>query len=145
VELQFLLNYIGTFYPTVPSVIEDGTFGATTKDSVTEFQRTFGLTPDGVVGPSTWNMLYQIYKQIGEETEIAPLPPSGPSEEYPGYLLRVGSRGNDVLLMQRYLNAISDIYPSIPKLEEDGIFGSGTRKCSSSFSKTIWTFTRPEE
>lgn len=88
-------------------------------------------------------MLYQIFNQIETETEVAPTPTT-PGTDYPGYLLRVGSRGNDVLLMQKYLNAISDIYPSIPKLEEDGIFGPGTRSCSNGFPKRVWTFTRSE-
>ena len=33
-------------------------FGRTTEISVIKFQRNFGLTPDGVVGPSTWDSLF---------------------------------------------------------------------------------------
>ncbi|MCL2350819.1 MAG: peptidoglycan-binding protein [Defluviitaleaceae bacterium] len=47
VQLQFLLNYIAQFYGSVPEVVETGVFGAGTAESVTAFQREFGLTADG--------------------------------------------------------------------------------------------------
>jgi cell wall-associated NlpC family hydrolase len=37
----------------------DGVFGPTTTKAVTDFQRWFGLPPDGVVGPLTWRVLFQ--------------------------------------------------------------------------------------
>lgn len=33
-------------------------FGPTTEENVTKFQRGHGLTPDGQVGPKTWNALF---------------------------------------------------------------------------------------
>ncbi|ARF53037.1 GH25 family lysozyme [Streptomyces gilvosporeus] len=36
------------------AVTVDGRFGAGTRDAVITFQRSRGLTPDGVVGPNTW-------------------------------------------------------------------------------------------
>ena len=64
VELQFLLNFIAEFYPTIPFVIEDGVFREPTKNAVTEFQREFGLVADGVVGYDTWSALYAVYERI---------------------------------------------------------------------------------
>lgn len=130
-QLQFILNYISAFYPYISPVIQDATFRATTKTAVIQFQKAFNLTPDGVVGPATWNMLYKVYKGI--DVVVPPQPPTSPP--YPGTLLRVGSRGNNVLLMQQYLNVISKVYPSIPKLSEDGIFGNATQRAVIAFQR----------
>ena len=45
------------------------------------------------------------------------------SDAFPGTNLQIGSRGSDVLKMQRYLNAIGRYYRSIPQINEDGLFG----------------------
>ena len=143
-QLQFILNTISRFYPTVPSVIRDAMFRATTKKAVIEFQKTFNLPPDGVVGRATWDMLYKAYKGIEGNVEIpkplpGTVPPTEPPPEtgppYPGMLLRVGSKGESVLLMQQYLNDISKVYPAIPKLAADGIFGKRTTKAVIAFQK----------
>ena len=42
----------------------DGIFGPGTRESVIAFQRQTGLTPDGIVGPSTWDRLYSEYLGI---------------------------------------------------------------------------------
>ncbi len=134
--LQYLLNYIAEFYNFVPEVLQNSVFDERTKISVMEFQRNFGLTPDGVVGPSTWNKLYEVYYSIKDNVDI---PNSGGNTseypEYPGVLLRVGSRGNDVLVMQKYLSDIAKIYPNIPDLTADGIFGNGTRASVVAFQQ----------
>jgi peptidoglycan hydrolase-like protein with peptidoglycan-binding domain len=136
-QLQFILNFISEFYPSVPPVIQDAVFRATTKTSVIGFQKTFNLTPDGVVGPTTWDMLYKVYKGINNNVEIPPGPVQPPvtTPPYPGTPLRKGSKGNDVLLMQQYLNVISNVYTTIPKLKADGIFGSATESAVIAFQK----------
>lgn len=136
-ELQFILNYISAFYGSVPTVIKDSVFGPTVKNAVIEFQKAFNLTPDGVVGPGTWNKLYSVYRGIHESAPIppveTPLPPNAPP--YPGTPLRVGSTGSNVRLMQSYLNTIRIVYPSIPGLTVDGIFGEQTRRAVVAFQQ----------
>ena len=136
-HLQFLLNFISAFYESVPPVIKDSSFDSVTKNSVIEFQRTFNLTPDGVVGPQTWNKLYAVYNGIEDNVkippgEIAPLPTLPP---YPGQLLRMGSSGPDVLIMQNYLNTIRIVYQNIPYLQADGVFGQRTRNSVVAFQQ----------
>ncbi|MCL2081074.1 MAG: peptidoglycan-binding protein [Oscillospiraceae bacterium] len=138
VELQFLLNYISAYFPSVPFVVEDGVFRDATKRAVTEFQKEFGLTPDGVVGPATWNKLYDVYWSIHGTVPPAPEPPAPPVQpEFPGIPLRIGSSGEDVRLMQTYLNAISRVFPSIPTLTADGVFGPMTQNSVMAFQ---WLF-----
>lgn len=43
----------------------DGIFGRMTEEAVIRFQRDHGLTPDGVVGPITYNALFQPVPQPG--------------------------------------------------------------------------------
>ena len=51
---------------------------------------------------------------------------SGVPSSYPGYDLETGSYGESVLTIQEQLNTISDSYPAIPKVSEDGIYGNST-------------------
>jgi len=136
-QLQFILDAVSHYYNSVPSVIKDGVFDTATKNAVIEFQKTFGLTMDGIVGPTTWNKLYDVYRSIEDNTTIPPTeitpPPNIP--EYPGTLLRIGSSGQSVWLMQTFLNEISIAYPSIPQIGVDGIFGEQTRSAVVAFQR----------
>lgn len=54
---------------------------------------------------------------------------------YPGYALKIGSKGTYVRDIQRYLNEISNNYPAIPKNIVDGIYGENTRKSVRKFQE----------
>jgi len=57
---------------------------------------------------------------------------------FPGYNLSVGSRGNDVVLIQSAINRISQNYPAIPKiLPVDGIFGEKTENAVREFQRVF--------
>ena len=138
-ELQFILNVIAEYYEAVPSVIQDSVFGPSVKNAVIEFQRAFGLNPDGIVGPATWNKLYSIYRGIDRNVEVPPSPPSPPTPPthppYPGTLLRIGSRGENVRLMQQYLSDLRSVNPSLPAIAVDGIFGPQTQAAVIAFQR----------
>lgn len=60
------------------------------------------------------------------------------TSSFPGYNLSVGSRGNDVVLIQAALNRISQNYPAIPKiLPIDGIFGPKTENAVREFQRVF--------
>ena len=67
---------------------------------------------------------------IDETEEISGVPSS-----WPGSNLVVGSTGDKVRQMQRQLNVISNAYPLIPKIAEDGIFGPNTENAVKVFQK----------
>ena len=131
VLLQFLLNTIAQFYATVPEVVETGVFDAQTTEGVRAFQRQYGLTVDGIVGPATWRALYDTYNGI---TSSVPVPPSK-AEDYPGAPLRVNMTGAPVRLIQNYLNTLSEVFKTIPKVNADGIFGPMTEQQVMAFQR----------
>nr|WP_307343285.1 peptidoglycan-binding protein [Metabacillus malikii] len=121
----------------LPRFGADGTFGDETEKAVMRFQRDFGLSVDGLVGPVTLNKLQQVNHQRVSSNDF-PLP-SG--------VLRNGSQGEGVRQVQRALKelnfnpgAVDGIYGAnttdavrrfqsmYAALKDDGIYGPNTRK-----------------
>ena len=104
--LQYLLNYIGIFYPVIPPVTQDGRFGSGTAQAVTAFQQRMGLGADGVVGPGTWNALYSTYFSV-KGTVPPPAPGPGPSPETTTHIVQAGD--TLWLLAQRFNTTVAAI------------------------------------
>ena len=121
-RLQTWLRHISLFYPAIPRVRVDGIFGPATERAVIAYQGRFGLTPDGIVGPTTWNSIRDTYTPIG-----------GSTPTYPGVPLRQGDRGVEVERIQGYVNTAAQWYSSIPSISNDGIFGAGTYQAVVAF------------
>ena len=119
---QYMLSSISQFYDKVLHVKITGYFDEETLNSVKSFQQLFGLEADGIIGKDTWSKLYKVYKMI----EPYILNSSGKLIKYPGYLIRKGQKGEDVKLIQIWLNGLSKVYPFIPSVDPDGIFGTKT-------------------
>lgn len=129
VVIQTSLNRIAQNYPAIPKIpAVDGVFGSRTEASVIAFQRIFGLTPDGIVGPGTWYELVRLYTGVNALSELRSQgqqfyainwsPPNG---------LNVGDTGEKVRLLQYMLAVLSEYIPSIPPVAVDGIYGENTR------------------
>ena len=67
---------------------------------------------------------------INSTDEISGIPSS-----YPGAPLRQGDSGEKVRQMQHQLNVISNGYPMIPKIAEDGVFGPATEEAVKTFQR----------
>ncbi len=130
-QMQYFLNFISQYYKEVPPINGDSIFGVSTLDSVIQFQKKFGLDVDGIVGKQTWDKIYSVYKDIINGSNKL----EGDGYEYPGYILKQGSRGNVISKLQTYLSAIADKYPSIKNINVDGIFGKATNQAVIDFQK----------
>lgn len=105
-ELQRLLSSMGYYSGRLDSM-----FGGLTQQAVLAFQRDYGLTPDGVVGPNTWAALG-----------------GGSAGSHP--TLRMGSRGGAVQMLQMQLQTLGYYNGAI-----DGIFGAQTQQAVRAFQR----------
>ena len=62
--IQEYLTYINRTYPNIPAVSNTGYFGPLTKQSVTAFQRQFGIDATGIVGAVTWDKIAEVYSDL---------------------------------------------------------------------------------
>lgn len=137
--IQTYLNRIRKNYPAIPAITDEtGVFGDNTKAAVTKFQSIFNLSPDGIVGKSTWYKISSLYAAV---TRLAELDSEGNTLGIgtvpPNTVLRQGSRGPDVITLQYLLNVIAEYYPGIPRPTQDGIFGSNTAQSVIAFQQAM--------
>ena len=123
------LNRISKNYPSIPKIAQtDGIFLQDTEAATRRFQEIFGLTPDGIIGKSTWYYIRRIYNAVKRLNEIDSegVTIEEITQQYPG-VLREGDSGVNVANLQYYLNYLSGFYESIPPVGIDGSFGPSTR------------------
>ncbi|MCX4378388.1 MAG: LysM peptidoglycan-binding domain-containing protein [Lachnospiraceae bacterium] len=137
--IQTYLNRIRQNYPAIPAITDElGTYQSSTRAAVTKFQEIFQLTPDGIVGKSTWYKISSLYTAV---TRLAELDSEGTSlgigSVPPNVVLRQGSRGQDVITLQYLLDVIAQYYPNVPSPLQDGIFGSGTQQSVIAFQQAM--------
>ncbi len=129
VVVQTSLNRISQNYPAIPKIpAVDGIFGSRTENAVRAFQRIFGLTPDGIVGPATWYEIVRLYTGVNALSELRSqgqqfyaINWSSPNA------LQVGDTGDKVRQLQYMLSVLSAYIAEIPPVTVDGIFGQATR------------------
>ncbi len=129
-EKQIQLNRISVNYPSIPKINPtDGIFGVNTEEAVRAFQRIFGLTVDGIIGNATWYRLSYLFNAVkrlseldSEGISISELP-----QQYE-QLLNLGDTGDDVRVLQYYINVIGAIYDTVPRVAITGTFDEATRQ-----------------
>ncbi len=129
--IQLLLAFVSQYEESVPPLAVSGYYGPETAAAVRSFQQTYGLTPDGILGEQTYSQLYDVYERI-----IASIPPEQFTDTaipFPGTELQLGDEGEDVALLQEYLNYIAGTYTAIPTVEVTGVFGVDTDEAVIAF------------
>lgn len=123
-SLQYALSYIAAYVNEVPSVPITGYFGEQTRSAVLAFQGVYGLTQDGIVGPATWNAVYNVYRGIIDSLPDSAFENTPPP--FPGTFLVRGSEGEDVRMLQEALVTIAEVRPEVPTVSVTGYFGTQT-------------------
>lgn len=107
--VQTWLNGVRDSCTWYPELTVDGRFGTKSENAVKEFQLKNSMNMDGKVGANTWNVLYTKYTAK-----------HGLNVPYPGVVLRSGTAGGTVRLVQQKLNSLGE------KLTTDGKYGAST-------------------
>ena len=137
VQMQVMLNRIAQFYPAIPRIDPvDGIFGQQTENSVTAFQRIFDLTPDGIVGRATWYQMVRLYVGVNRLSELESMGQTFYSINWQlPTNLQQGSSGQKVRQLQYLLQIVAEYVPSIPEINQDGIFGPATQAAVIAFQR----------
>lgn len=135
--IQRELNRIAANYPAIPTVPTDlGVFDAATERAVRTFQRIFNLTQDGIVGKNTWYRLKYIYNSVKGLSELYSEGISySEIERRFSRVLQQGSRGNEVRVLQYYLNFIAFFNDVLNEIDADGVFGPATERAVTAFQR----------
>ena len=121
--VQFWLRLAADNYSALRTVTVDGSYGAATVSAVEAFQTLFGLTPDGVVGRSTWNKLKEVGLAVANKIVAANVAPGQFTTT-----TRAGSSGTAVRAVQYYLRRLAAYYSDVPRVAVDGKFGAATTR-----------------
>ena len=112
-KLQKLLSSLGFDIASDP----DGKYGVDTQRCVKDFQNLKSISPDGICGNETWNLLIESTYKLGDRLlyEKSPM-----------------VRGSDVSQLQHKLNSLG-----FDSGKEDGIFGPKTSTALNTFQEDM--------
>ncbi len=129
--IQYYLTFIGVFNNAVPNVAIDGAYGQNTVSAVEAFQRYYGLPVTGIVNEASWNSISNVYLEMVNSISVEQV--GWEAEPYPGTPLRQGNEGEDVRIIQGYLEKIAQYYSEIPEISVTGYFGGQTQNAVIAF------------
>lgn len=130
-------NIIAEFYGELQPVQVNGIYDIEFEQAIREFQRRYGLDPDGVIGALTWTRIVEIVNfiknisgdgggEISTAVSFRQSVPSGPSIAYPGIVIRRGAGGRHVKYIQNALNVVNRKEGRKGYIPVSGEFDSGT-------------------
>lgn len=129
-SLQTMLRVIAEDDRRIPTVVPDGIYGPSTTNSVTAFQRLYGLPTTGITDQVTWEQIFVIYEEalirVDQATPIEIIMD-------PGEVFRLGDSNAYIYLLQSILVQLSNDNPTIVTPEHNGVFDELTSESLSGF------------
>lgn len=131
------LNRISQNYPAIPKISEPlSVFSSDTEAAVRSFQEIFGLPVTGVVDKATWYRIKRYYAGVKGLAELVSEGVSLQEAELPfERILRIGSVGTSVALIQYYLNVIAYFNGNFNLFPINGIYDQATADAVSVFQQ----------
>lgn len=129
-SLQTMLRVIAEDDPRLPTIVPDGIYGPTTLNSVSAFQRLYGLPITGVTDQTTWEKIVTVY-----EPALIRVDKAEPIEIImePGEVFRIGDSNAYIFLLQSILIQLSRDNPSITSPEHNGVLDNPTSESLAAF------------
>jgi len=132
-NVQFVLQFLSYFYPTVLPTNLSGVYTAATANSVKAFQKEFNLPQTGEVDGATLEALYNAYITIADYLTLRePFPQEKWLAPFSGRVLARGHSGDQVQEIQRHINYISRYSgDDVGEVAQTGVFGPLTQQSVS--------------
>ncbi len=129
-SLQTMLRVLAEADRSLPSVVPDGIYGATTMQAVSAFQRKNGLPVTGVTDEPTWLAIVEAY-----EPALVIVGPAEPIEIImdPGQVYILGDESPYILLAQSMLIFLAGDFAAIPSPNHTGVLDRETARSLSGF------------
>jgi len=132
--IQYALNVLSAYYPTIEGVAITGVFDEQTRQAVIEFQKTVNLEPTGVVDSATFEALTA--SLFGILDTLTPEAVYLPTIRWPGIVFYPGDENPNIYIIQEMLSYISLVIPVIPYIEPSGVLDASTQQAVRTFQST---------
>lgn len=132
--IQYALNVLSAYYPTIEGVDITGIFDEQTRQAVISFQETLNLETTGVVDSETFEAMTSALFGI-----LDSLPPESvylPTMRWPGIVFYPGDVNPNIYIIQEMLGYISLSIPAIPYIENNDVFDVATEQAVRAFQGT---------
>jgi peptidoglycan hydrolase-like protein with peptidoglycan-binding domain len=129
--VQFALNVLAAYYPSIAPIPISQVFDENTRNAVIEFQKAVGLPPTGVADLETLKAMQEA--TFGILDTLPPEAVSIPLLRWTGVVYELGHQSPGVYLFQEMLEFISLVIPAIPYVKSTGIFDEDTLRAVIAF------------
>ncbi len=133
-SLQTMLRVISEDDQRLPTVVPDGIYGPTTMNSITAFQRLYGLPITGITDQQTWEKVVAVY-----DLALISIGPAEPIEIIlqPGEVFRLGDSNAYIYLLQSILIHLASENPTIIAPDHNGTFDDPTSDAIAAFQLLV--------